>query len=142
MFRFTLQKLRFLVGGNMSLVMSSIGTPYEIDIVNKILFLEDIGEDLECIDNFLMHLKLTGKLGKIRGLIFGRMVDCIDRSGTRYSVKDILHDILNDIDVPMVWGFPSGHAERGDVNITLPIGVSVTLDAGACRLTVHEPAVR
>ncbi|MBU1125793.1 MAG: LD-carboxypeptidase [Candidatus Omnitrophica bacterium] len=131
-----------LVGGNLSLVISAIGTPYDVDTTNKILFLEDIGEDLEVIDNCLMHLKLAGKLRRIKGIIFGRMDDCIDHSGHRYTLRDVLSDVLRDIDVPIVYGFPSGHRTKGEIDITLPLGVSVTLDADAPLISIDEPAVR
>lgn len=131
-----------LVGGNMSLIMSAIGTPYEIDTDNKILFIEDIGEDLETIDNYLMQFKLAGKLRKMRGIIFGRMIRCVDHSGKRYTMRYILSDIMQDIDIPVIYGFPSGHRMPGDVNVTLPLGVSVTLDANNCKLIVNESGVR
>lgn len=130
-----------LVGGNLSLVMSSIGAPYEIDTDNKILFIEDIGEDLETIDNHLMQLKIAGKFRKIRGIIFGRMMWCIDSSGKKYTIRHILNDILGDLEIPIIYGFPSGHRTPGDANITLPIGVSVTLDANKGVLIVNEAAV-
>jgi len=131
-----------LVGGNMSLLVSAMGTPYEIDTDNKIVFLEDIGEDLEVIDNYLMHLKLSGKFKKIKGLIFGRMIDCVDHSGKRYTLKNILSDILQNLNVPIVYGFPSGHRLTGEVNITLPIGASVTLDADVPRVIINEAGVK
>lgn len=130
-----------LVGGNMSLIINTMGTAYEIDTDNKILFLEDIGEDLEVIDNYLMHLKLSGKFRKIKGIIFGRMVDCVDHSEERFTLKDILKDILHDVDVPIIYGFPSGHRAQGELNVTLPLGISVTVDANTPRLIVNEPAV-
>ena len=130
-----------LVGGNMSLVMSAIGTPYDIDTSGKILFLEDIGEDLESIDDYLIQLKLAGKFKKIRGLVFGRMIKCLDHSGRKYIIEYILDDILSDLNVPIIYGFPSGHRHAGDVNVTLPMGVSVTLDGYKASLTVNEPGV-
>jgi muramoyltetrapeptide carboxypeptidase len=133
-----------LIGGNMSMLESAIGTPYDIDTDNKILFLEDIGEDLEVIDNYIMHLKLAGKLKKIKGIIFGRMIDCVDHSGKEYSVRDILEDALRDVDVPILYGFPSGHRDTvaTDINITLPLGVNVTLDAEQPALFINESGVR
>ncbi|MFC1632313.1 LD-carboxypeptidase [Candidatus Omnitrophota bacterium] len=130
-----------LIGGNMSLIISAIGTPYELNTDNKILFLEDIGEALEVIDNYLMHLKLAGKFRKIKGIVFGRMIDCIDFSQKSYTIRDILHDILEDVDVPIIYGFPSGHRVAGAVNVTLPFGVSVTVDANRRKLIVHEAGV-
>lgn len=131
-----------LVGGNMPLIISAIGTPYDIDTENKILFLEDIGEDLEVIDNYIMHLKLAGKFRKVKGIVFGRMIDCLDHSGNKYTIKDILNENLRDVNVPVIYGFPSGHRACGDVNITLPLGVSVTVDAEHPSLFIHEAAVR
>ena len=88
----------------MSLLVSAIGTPYDIDTDNKILFLEDVGEDLETIDHYLMHFKLAGKLRRIKGIIFGRMLGCIDRSGRKHDIRKILGDILKDIKVPIIYG--------------------------------------
>jgi len=131
-----------LTGGNMSLIMSAIGTPYEIDTRNKILFLEDVGEGLETIDDYLIQLKMAGKFKKIRGLVFGKMIKCVDYSGKKYTIKNILYDILEDIDVPIIYDFPSGHRVPGDVNVTLPFGVSVTLDADRAKLIINEAGVR
>jgi len=130
-----------LIGGNMSSIVGSIGTPYDINTDNAIVFLEDIGEDLEIIDDYLMHMKLAHKFKNIKGIIFGRMLDCIDHSGKKYTIKDILKDILGDLKVPIVYGFPSGHRVRGDVDVTLPFGVSATLDADRRTLTINEAAV-
>ncbi len=130
-----------LAGGNMSLLVNTIGTPYEIDTDNKILFLEEIGEDLEVIDSYLMQFKLSGKLKKVKGIVFGRMIDCVDRSGDKYKMRDVLGDILAGIDVPVIYGFPSGHMVQGDINITLPLGVSATIDAESPRLIINESGV-
>ncbi|MFH1413393.1 MAG: LD-carboxypeptidase [Candidatus Omnitrophota bacterium] len=130
-----------LVGGNLSLIMGTIGTPYDINTDNKVLFLEDMGEDLETIDSYLMQLKLTGKFRKIKGIVFGKMVDCRDRSGKKYTIKDILRDMLRDIDVPIIFGFPSGHRFSGQINVTLPFGVSVTVDGDNAGLILNESGV-
>ena len=131
-----------LIGGNMSLITSAIGTPYEVDTDNKILFLEDVGEDLETIDQYLMQLKLAGKFRSIKGIVFGRMLNCVDSSGNQYNIRRVLANILSDLKIPIVYGFPSGHRVAGDFNITLPFGSSVTLDADAPQLIVNDAAVR
>ncbi len=131
-----------LIGGNMSMLISAIGTPYDIDTDFKILFLEDVGEDLEVIDNFFWHLKLAGKLRLVRGIIFGRMVDCYDCSGKKYKIRDIVDDLLSDMHIPIVSGFPSGHARGRGANVTLPLGVKVTLDADKPSLIFEEPGVK
>ena len=130
-----------LVGGNMSMLMSVIGTPYDIDTRDKILFLEDVGEDLETIDDYLVQLKFAGKLKNIRGIVFGRMIRCLDHSGKKYSMRHILNEILDDVKVPIIYGFPSGHRYPGDVNVTLPLGVPVTLDADNAGLIINESGV-
>jgi muramoyltetrapeptide carboxypeptidase len=145
---FSLKSLRpgeasgVLIGGNLSMVISSTGTPYDINTDNKIFFLEDIGEDLEVIDNCIMHLKLAGKFKNVKGIVFGRMVDCVDDSGKKYTIEDIMNDTLEDIDVPIIYGFPSGHRKPGDINITLPLGIPVTLDADKPALFINGAAVR
>lgn len=131
-----------LIGGNLSMFINTLGTPYEIDTTGAILFLEDIGEGLDVIDNYLMHLKLAGKLDKIKGLVFGRMVDCMSSDSRRYNIKKILDDILKNVDIPIVSGFPSGHMMQGRVNVTLPLGVLATLDANNPRLIINEAGVR
>ncbi|MFC1767263.1 LD-carboxypeptidase [Candidatus Margulisiibacteriota bacterium] len=131
-----------LVGGNLSLLMSAIGTPYDIDMDGKVLFIEDVGEDLETIDNHLQHLKQAGKLKKVRGIVFGRMVDCYDMSGKKYRIKDIIGDILGDTDMPIIAGFPSGHARGRGANVTIPLGVNVEINAYKPSLKFLEPGVR
>jgi len=131
-----------LVGGNLSMLMSAIGTPYDIDTDFKILFIEDVGEDMETIDNFLLHLKLAGKFRRIRGIVFGRMVDCRDDSGRKYKIRDIVNDTLGDLSIPVVYGFPSGHARGRGANVTVPLGVSVTLDTGKPSLIFNEAGVK
>ena len=130
-----------LVGGNLSLIMSAIGTPYDINTDNKILFLEDVGEDLETIDSYLMQLRLAGKFRRIKGIVFGRMIGCIDYSGKKYTIEDILNDILKDIHVPIILGFPSGHRIPNEVNVTLPFGLSATVDAESPKLIINESGV-
>jgi len=134
-----------LTGGNLSLLVRTTGTPYEIDTKNKILFLEDIAEDLEVIDSHLMHLKLAGKFKEVKGIVFGTMVDCYDYSGRKYSIRDVLKDILYDVNVPILYGFPSGHTKkntRREANITLPLGVEAIIDADNPRLIIVESGVR
>jgi muramoyltetrapeptide carboxypeptidase len=130
-----------LIGGNLTLIINTIGTSYDLNTGGKILFLEDVGEDIENIDNCLTHLKLAGKLKKVKGIIFGKMKDCVDFSGATYSIKDVLNDLLGDIDIPVIYGFPSGHRKAGELNITLPLGVSTTIDADNRKIVINEPAV-
>jgi len=69
------------------------------------------------------------------------MIKCIDYSGKKYTIRNILNDILSDIKVPIIYGFPSGHRVSGDANITIPFGVHVTLDADNPGIIFNEAAV-
>ncbi len=131
-----------LVGGNLSMIISSLGTPYEIDLRHRVLFLEEIGESMEVIDNHLMQLKLAGKLTQLRGLIIGRMLDCKDSSGKHYQLADVVKDVFREHEIPILSGFPSGHRLPGQVNITLPLGIMVTLDAYESSVTFHGSGVQ
>jgi muramoyltetrapeptide carboxypeptidase len=131
-----------LVGGNLSMIISSLGTPYEVDLRNKILFLEEIDESMESIDNYLMQLKLGGRLAHLRGILIGRMLDCVDRSGNRYQVSDVIGDVFGGINIPILSNFPSGHRLAGELNVTFPLGITVTLDADEHSVRFHGSGVR
>jgi muramoyltetrapeptide carboxypeptidase len=124
-----------LVGGNLTLVASTMGTPYEIQTDGAILFLEDTHEELYRIDRMLTQLWLAGKLEKIAGFVFGRCTDC-PISGPSLSMGEILRERFSH--VPSMWGLSFGHIEK---KLTLPIGVLATLDATAKTLSLDEAAV-
>ena len=129
-----------LVGGNLALVSSVLGTPYEIDTSGNILFLEDIGEHPYRIDRFLSQLRLAGKLDVLSGLILGQFTDCDPAPGKpSLSLDDIFDDYFSELDIPQLKNFPSGHTSD---NATLPLGVEVELDAGEKTLTLLESPVR
>ena len=130
-----------LVGGNLSMLISAIGTPYEVDTGNKILFLEEVNESLEVIDNHLMQLKLSGKLRHLKGLILGQLINCRDTSGSDFGIADVIYDVFGRMGIPVIHGFPSGHQGKDGLNITLPFGVTVTLDADTPQLIIHGAGV-
>jgi muramoyltetrapeptide carboxypeptidase len=134
-----------LVGGNISVLADTIGTPCEVDTRDSILFLEDIGEDMEGLDSRLMQLKLAGKFKHIRGIVWGRLIRCYDRSGKKYNIRDILKDIFYDVEVPMLYGFPSGHFGPGrkqESNLTLPLGTELTMDTRSFSIFFHTAGVK
>lgn len=132
-----------LIGGNMFSIIETIDTDYEINTDNRILFLEDIGEDLVAIENYSLRLRDAGKLSDVKGIVFGRMVNCFEAGGVQRNSADILKGIFSDIKVPMLFGFPSGHIkEIGDIHFTLPLGVEVTVDADTPALIINESAVQ
>ncbi|NWF84130.1 MAG: LD-carboxypeptidase [Bryobacteraceae bacterium] len=129
-----------LTGGNLSLISSTMGTPWEIQTEGKILFLEDVDEPPYSVDRMLTHLRLAGKFRGIRGLIIGECADCVPRRPSAeggFSLGEIYDNILGDLKVPVVTGLTIGHT---DDQLTLPLGVEATLDADAATLTINEAA--
>ena len=127
-----------ITGGCLSVVVTSLGTPWEIETEGKILFLEDVNEKPYRIDRMLRHLLLAGKLGGVRGIIFGVMRACAPEPGEEPLAQMLLR-VLEGLPVPIVLGFPSGHVTQG--NITLPFGVPAVLHAEDSGMTLHvEPA--
>jgi muramoyltetrapeptide carboxypeptidase len=116
-----------LWGGNLTLVNSRLGTNEQIDTSGAIVFLEDIGEDLYKLDRMLLHLRNSGSLDHINGLIFGEMLEMTDsRIPFGKNVAEIVMDVCGDLDVPIVSNFPCGH---GDYQATLPVSHDVELHA-------------
>jgi muramoyltetrapeptide carboxypeptidase len=129
-----------LLGGAMTLVESTLGTPWELDTDGAILLLEDRGMRPYQVDRVLMHLKLAGKLANIRGLILGDFPDCAPSAAGSPSVRDVSARILDPLGVPIVFGAAVGHTARP--MLTLPLGVRARLSAdGQGKLEILEPAV-
>lgn len=114
-----------LYGGCLSLLVASLGTPYEIHTDDTILFIEDLGEWPYRIDRMLMHLKYAGKFEKVRGILFGEMLECAAPPGSDYTLQQAIKHALDGLSVPIAFGLRSGHVSAG--NITLPIGVRARL---------------
>jgi muramoyltetrapeptide carboxypeptidase len=130
-----------LYGGCLSILVASLGTPYEIQTGGTILFLEDVGAKPYQIDRMLMQLKLAGKFDGVRGIVFGEMQDCAQPGGQNYTLEDVIVRAAGDLRIPITFGLPSGHVRIR--NITLPFGVKARLqaNAGSATLTMLEPAV-
>ncbi|MGF7184589.1 muramoyltetrapeptide carboxypeptidase [Desulfitispora alkaliphila] len=132
-----------LVGGNLSLICATLGTPYEIDTTNKILFLEEVGEEPYRIDRMLTQLELAGKLKDIAGLIVGESVNCRPREympsfSSTFNIEEILVQKVEKLNVPAIYGMTIGHGKH---QATLPLGVKATLDADQGHLLIRESAV-
>jgi muramoyltetrapeptide carboxypeptidase len=128
-----------LYGGCLSMLVASLGTPWEIQTEGTILFIEDVGTKPYQIDRMLMHLELAGKFEGVRGIIFGEMLDCAPPPGQSYTLEQVMMRIIGGLNVPVVYGVPSGHV--AGQNITLPMGVNVSLEANgsAVRVSALEP---
>jgi muramoyltetrapeptide carboxypeptidase len=115
-----------LVGGNLSLIYSLSGTPFDIDTTNKILFIEDLDEYLYHIDRMMMQLKLSGKLRDLKGLLVGGMTDMKDNAIPFGKFpEDIILDAVKDYNYPVCFDFPAGHIDR---NLAIYFGREVELN--------------
>jgi muramoyltetrapeptide carboxypeptidase len=130
-----------LIGGNLSMIAATMGTPAEIQTDGKILFLEEIGEAPYRVDRLFQQLILSKKLSKVSGILLGEFVDCVDKEHPNNPEKiiEVLGDVLTGIKIPILYGFPAGHCFE---KVTLPLGVSVELDADQGILRFMESATQ
>jgi len=130
-----------LYGGCLSILVASLGTPYQIKTAGKILFLEDIAAKPYQIDRMLMQLKLGGHLDQVRGIVFGEMVACTQSPNQEYTLQEVITRIVSDLEIPLAFGVKSGHVSSE--NITLPFGVLANLSVRKARvnLRILESAV-
>jgi muramoyltetrapeptide carboxypeptidase len=130
-----------LYGGCLSILVASLGTPYEIQTEGKMLFLEDIAAKPFQIDRMLMQLKLSGHLNSVRGIIFGEMVECAQSQSQDYTLPQVIQRVVGDLGVPVAFGVRSGHTTTG--NITLPFGVRsrLSVSEGRVALKILESAI-
>jgi muramoyltetrapeptide carboxypeptidase len=110
-----------LVGGNLSLVQQTIGTSYQIDLDDAILFVEETRDPMSVVDEHLVHLRAAGLLEKVKGIVFGQL--SLDRS-EEDEFENFLLDLIADLEVPVLMDFPAGHENP---NLTIPFGTTVDL---------------
>ncbi len=125
-----------LVGGCLTLVETTIGTPWELDTRDAILILEDCNIKPYQLDRALMHLKHAGKLRDVRGIVLGDFPGCGAPDGGE-TVKGVASRILEPLKIPIAFGAPIGHTDRP--MLTLPLGIRARLSG--TRLDILEPAV-
>lgn len=128
-----------LTGGCLPMICASIGTRYEIDTTDSILFLEDAASKPYQIDRMLEQLKRAGKFATVNGVVFGEMLDCVQHPDQGYALKDVIADSLSSLNVPILFGFRSGHTSGH--SMTIPLGVRATLDSDEQTLRIDEAAV-
>lgn len=135
-----------LVGGNISVFSTLIGTPFEPELKGRILFLEEVGEDPYRIDRWLTQFVLTGKLSGLAGVALGKFRDCAPKDykpsfggmGT-WTWQEVCQDRLGKLGIPVLANLVFGHVAD---KATLPLGVMAELDVEAGSLTLLESAVR
>ncbi len=113
-------------GGCLSMLAASLGTPYEIQTDDTILFVEDVATKPYQVDRMWMQLRLAGKLDKVRGIVFGSMLDCVQPGQPSDMLEKVLLRVLEDFPGPVAIGLRSGHVTER--NLTLPIGIASELD--------------
>lgn len=126
-----------IVGGNLSLICATIGTPYEINFKDKILFIEEISEEPYSIDRMLCQLTLSNKLQQCAGFILGQFKDC--SNGKELSLECVLDHYIFSLNKPVIYNFMCGHNTS---NLTLPIGAKATLDISGHVIEILEPIVK
>jgi muramoyltetrapeptide carboxypeptidase len=129
-----------LLGGNLTVLTTILGSPFVPEWDDAILFCEDVGEDLYRIDRMLTQLKLAGVLGKIKGFVFGGCSECGPGDGNygALTLEEIFRDHIKPLAVPAWQGAMIGHAQP---QWTLPEGARVEIDAAAATITLLEAPV-
>ncbi len=127
-----------LLGGNLTLVTSLLGSHYHPDYKGAILFLEDIGEDVYRIDRMMSQLNLSGILNNLSGFIFGRCTNCRESVPVSLTLKEVLDGYLKPIGIPAFSGSMISHEPN---NFTLPVGIEAELDADEGKIQLLENSV-
>ena len=129
------------VGGNLTLISTTMGTPYEIETKGRIVLLEDVGEAPYRIDRMILQLGLAGKLAEAAGIVWGTCTDCETSTNSSFelslSMSEVLDDQLGKLGKPAMAGLVFGHTREKS---TIPLGVEAELDATAKTFTILESA--
>jgi muramoyltetrapeptide carboxypeptidase len=130
-----------LVGGNLAVFVSLIGTQFLPNLKDKILLLEDVSEFPYKIDRMMNQLRLNQTFKRIKGIILGRFVDCFEHDPIKktLTLSEVMEDYLRGIKVPTIYTFPHGHINDF---ITLPIGINIKLNATKGFVEITESSVR
>lgn len=132
-----------LTGGNMTLLQSTLGTPYEFDTKKRIIFFEEVSEEPYNLDRMLHHFKQAGKFNNCSAVFFNRM-ESIKPAGYKpafnssLSMEEVIDLVFRDFDFPVCVGLPFGHVTE---KLTLPLGIKTRLEADKGRIALLEAAV-
>ena len=127
-----------LIGGNISVLDSMIGSKFETDFENKIVYLEDTEEKTYRVDKMLVHLLQATNLKKAAGIVMGVFYECNINDEPRLSLKEAIGDLLKPLDIPVSYGLSFGHI---DIKITIPNGIIARMNADRNTLKLLEKAV-
>ena len=124
-----------LVGGNLSLLSSSMGTPFEIDTKGKILLIEDINEEPRAVDRMLNKLYMAGKLQQSAGIIIGDFNNCVPERELSLSLEEVIDHYIQLAGRPALKGFNMGHCSP---HIGVPLGATASMDTKEKTLYVES----
>lgn len=128
-----------IIGGNLCLIADTIGTPYEIDVKGKILFIEEVEEEPYRIDRMLNQLRLSGKLNEAEAIILGDFNKCNAKNPNEsLTLEQVIDDYFKPLNKPVIYNLQAGHCKP---MVTIPFGVKARLDADKKELTILENAV-
>lgn len=130
-----------LLGGNLTILTSLVGTPYLPSFDGAILFIEDTDEAQYRIDRMLTQLELAGILGRVAGVVFGQCTDCVARNSSSiggFTLSEVLDQHFTPLGVPAFQGALFGHIEN---QFSIPVGVRAEIDAAAGTIRMLEPVV-
>ena len=122
-----------LTGGNLTIVASTAGTPYQLDCRGKILFLEDVGEYAYAIDRAILHLRDSGILSGCRGILLGTWKDCAEPSD--FSLREVFLRAFGEMNIPVIAGLQCGHSVPSTAP---PLGMNAEITSAPedCRIII------
>lgn len=131
----------YTTGGNLSLIHALMGTEYEIQTDNRIVFIEDVGEEPYRIDRMLSNMRLAGKLDNPAAVLLGQFARCEpDNPERSFTIDEVFDHYFQGASYPVVKGFPTGHVID---NATIPMGVQAEFNTRTMELTILEdPVIR
>lgn len=121
-----------LTGGNLSLITSMLGTPYQIDAKGKILFIEDVNENVPHVDRMLRHLRFSGKLDEAAGVIVGSFEGCVNEKDPGYGLEELVLEFFADYAKPVLYNVQAGHCFP---TATLPLGAMCEIETENTAVT-------
>jgi muramoyltetrapeptide carboxypeptidase len=127
-----------LIGGSLTLLAASLGTPWELETDGALLLFEEVAEKPYAIDRLLHQLSAAGKLDGVAGVGVGHLIDCIDPKRAEPTALEVVREILEPRGIPLVSGLPFGH---GRPNLPWPVGARAALDGQRGELVLLDPGV-
>ncbi len=129
-----------LIGGNLSLISNTLGTPFDVSWDNKIVFLEDVGEAPYKIDRMLTHLLSAGKFKNVKAVIFGKFAACEteDKKENSFTLKEIITDRIKPLQVPVIYGYSFGHISN---QVIFPTGIYAKLNTEDFSISIKRKEI-